>query len=251
MAIKTYQENARVQLSKNFNSYEFRCGLGSGCSCSTILIDDRLIEYLQQIRDHFGKEVTITSAYRCPSYNKRIGGETGSYHAQGRACDFTVKGIAPREVAKYAESIGVLGIGLYETASDGYFVHIDTREVKYFWYGQAQSPRTTFGGTPVTTSTGTSSSGSSSAASTGAFTVGKTYTTQVSLAVRTGAGTNYARKTYSQLTSGAKNNATLTGYLKQGIKVTCLEVKHVGNDIWIRIPSGWCAAYYKGKYYIK
>lgn len=251
MAIKTYQENSRVQLSKNFNSYEFRCGIGGYCACSTILIDDLLVEYLQKIRDHFGKKVTITSAYRCPSYNKRIGGETGSYHSKGMAADFTVENTSPVEVAKFCESIGVKGIGLYNTSSDGYFVHIDTREVKYFWYGQAQSPRTTFGGIPVSSTTTNTSVTNTSTTATNTFVVGKTYTTQVSLSVRTGAGTNYARKTYSQLTLGAKKCATSAGYLKSGVKVTCLEVKQVGNDIWIRIPSGWCAAYYNGKYYIK
>ena len=157
MGVKTYQESSRTQLSKNFNSYEFRCGLGSPCACSTILIDYKLVEYLQKIRDHFGKSVTITSAYRCPSYNKRIGGATGSYHSKGMAADIVVQGVTPREVAKYAESIGILGIGLYETASDGHFVHIDTRNYKSFWYGQACESRTTFGGSSSnTTNSGTS-----------------------------------------------------------------------------------------------
>ena len=244
MAIKTYQENERVQLSKNFNSYEFRCGIGGYCACSTILIDDQLVEYLQKIRDHFGKSVNITSAYRCPSYNSKVSNSKDSYHTKGMACDFQVSGVAPSEVAKYAESIGVKGIGLY---SD--FVHIDTRTSKYFWYGHEQSPRTTFGGTPVTNTT--SSAATTSTSATNTFVVGKTYTTQVSLAVREGASTGSARKTYSQLTLGAKKCATSAGYLKSGTKVTCLEVKQVGDDLWIRIPSGWCAAYYQCKYYIK
>jgi peptidoglycan hydrolase-like protein with peptidoglycan-binding domain len=62
-----------------------------------------------------------------------------------------VSGVSSREVAKYAESIGVKGIGLYETAADGYFTHIDTRTSKSFWYGQSEAPRTTFGGTTTTT----------------------------------------------------------------------------------------------------
>ena len=43
------------------------------------------------------------------------------------------------EIAKYAESIGVLGIGLYETDKDGHFVHIDTRTKKSFWYGHKRA----------------------------------------------------------------------------------------------------------------
>ena len=254
MGIKTYQENNSVQLSKNFNSSEFRCGLGSPCACSTILIDDKLVEYLQKIRDHFGKKVTITSAYRCPSYNKSIGGATGSYHAKGQAADITVDGITPKEVAKYAESIGIKGIGLYETDKDGYFVHIDTRTTKSFWYGQAQAYRSTFGGTTTNASSNSVASNNATASNNGTtpeFKVGKAYTTQVVLSVRSGAGTGYARKSYSQLTLNAKKSATSAGYLKKGTAVTCLEVKKVGSDIWIRIPSGWCAAYYQGEYFIK
>ena len=152
MGVRTYQENDKVQLSEHFNSYEFRCGLGRPCACTTILIDDKLVEFLEQIRQHFGQPITITSAYRCENYNRSIGGAVGSRHSKGQAADIVVKGVSPREVAKYAESIGVLGIGLYETASDGYFTHIDTRDYKSFWSVQSQAKRTTFGGSkPITT----------------------------------------------------------------------------------------------------
>lgn len=147
MAVITYKKSDRIQISKNFNSYEFRCGLGRPCSCQTTLIDEKLVEILQMIRDHWpGHAVHITSGYRCPAYNRSVGGAAGSYHSKGMAADITVDGVAPREVARYAESIGVLGIGLYETQADGFFVHIDTRTYKSFWYGQKQAPRTTFGG---------------------------------------------------------------------------------------------------------
>ena len=86
------------------------------------------------------------------------------------------------------------------------------------------------------------------------YKVGTTYTTQVILKVRSGAGTNYAQKSYNQLTSNAKANAystgANTGCLKSGTKVTCLEVKNVNNDIWIRIPSGWIAGHYNSKIYV-
>lgn len=147
MAVITYKKSDRIQLCKNFNSYEFRCGLGRPCSCQTTLIDKKLVEILQMIRDHWpGHALHITSGYRCPAYNRSIGGATGSYHSKGMAADITVDGVAPREVAKYAESIGVLGIGLYETQADGFFVHVDTRTAKSYWYGQKQAPRATFGG---------------------------------------------------------------------------------------------------------
>lgn len=148
MAIKTYSKGTKSTLSKNFKSTEFDCH-GSDC-CSTTLIDEALVKYIQQIRDNFGKAVIISSGYRCPTHNKNVGGATGSYHAKGQAADIYINGVAPAEIAKYAESIGIKGIGLYETSSDGYFVHVDTRTTKSFWYGQKQAKRETFGGAPKT-----------------------------------------------------------------------------------------------------
>lgn len=131
------------KLSEHFTSAEFDCH-GRGC-CSSTRVSETLLGYLEQIRTHFNAPITITSGYRCPVHNGNVGGATKSRHASGDAADIVVKGVLPRIVAQYAESIGVPGIGLYETDDDGHFVHIDDRPYKSFWYGQAQIPRTTFG----------------------------------------------------------------------------------------------------------
>lgn len=138
----TYTKGSNIKLNEYFSSSEFDCH-GRGC-CSTTIINPQLIVYLTQIRKHFGKPITITSGYRCPIHNRNVGGATGSRHGKGDAADIVVSGIAPRYVAAYAESIGVKGIGLYETSADGHFVHIDTRSTKSFWYGQGQAYRSTF-----------------------------------------------------------------------------------------------------------
>ena len=151
MAIKTYSKTSRVQLSDNFKVKEFVCH-GKGC-CSTMTIDTELVDILQKIRNHFGKPVNVNSGYRCATHNKNVGGVSSSNHTKGKAADITVVDVAPAEVAKYAESIGVKGIGLYETAADGFFVHVDTRIKKSFWYGQKQEYRETFGGEPKVTYT--------------------------------------------------------------------------------------------------
>lgn len=142
--MQTLEKKNRQQLSKNFISTEFDCK-GKEC-CSQTIIDEKLVDYLQKIRDYFKRPITITSAYRCAIHNRNVGGATGSYHSQGKAADIVVDGVTPLKVAQYAESIGIKGIGLYETDSDGHFVHIDTRTYKSFWYGQKQQARSTFGG---------------------------------------------------------------------------------------------------------
>ena len=153
MAINNYKRGDSTKLSANFRASEFLCK-GAGC-CTHGQIDDKLVQILQKIRDHFGKPVHISSAYRCATWNKQVGGVSNSYHCYGQAADIKVEDTAPAEVAKYAESIGVLGIGLYETDSDGHFVHVDTRTTKSFWYGQAGKKRTTFGGAAKNTTTTT------------------------------------------------------------------------------------------------
>lgn len=84
------------------------------------------------------------------------------------------------------------------------------------------------------------------------YKVGKTYTLQVELKVRTGAGVQYSVKKNSQLSAdGRKHDKDKDGALDKGTRVTCQQIKNVGQDIWIKCPSGWVAAYYQGKVYIK
>lgn len=138
-----YTKGSNQRLSENFRAWEFDCN-GAGC-CTETPIDEKLVNYLQAIRSHFGKPVQITSGYRCPVHNaKTPNAAPKSKHMLGMAADIYISGTAPAEIAKFAESIGVKGIGLYDS-----FVHIDTREEKYFWYSHAQIYRATFGGKPV------------------------------------------------------------------------------------------------------
>lgn len=137
MAIKIYKKDGSVMLSPNFTTREFACH-GNGC-CDAVMVDEGLVGYLQQIRDHFGVPVHINSGYRCPIHNAAVGGAAGSYHTKGMATDIRVEGVAPLSVAQYAQRIGILGIGLYAD-----FVHIDTRTQKSFWYGHGEAYRETF-----------------------------------------------------------------------------------------------------------
>lgn len=81
--------------------------------------------------------------------------------------------------------------------------------------------------------------------------VGTNYTLQVELKVRTGAGTNYRAKRHSELTSGGRaHDNDNDGALNKGTVVTCQQVTKIGNDVWIKCPSGWLAAYYQGHRYV-
>lgn len=117
-----------LNLSRNFRVAEFACHDGS----DTILVDTALVTMLQKVRDHFGRQVIVTSAYRTPSWNKKQGGATASYHLKGMAADIVVFDVSPIDVALYAQSIGAGGVGLY-LYPGGMFVHIDSRAGKARW----------------------------------------------------------------------------------------------------------------------
>lgn len=128
--IKAYSKakDGNKKLSTNFRVKEFACTDGS----DPIFIDTELVAVLQKIREHFGKSVTITSAYRTPTKNKACGGATYSQHLYGRAADVKISGVAPKKVAAYAETLlkNKGGIGIYAT-----FTHIDVRATKARWKG--------------------------------------------------------------------------------------------------------------------
>lgn len=120
----SFKTDKNKQLSNNFKVKEFRCNDGS----DKIVVDTEFVETkLQDIRNHFKAAVTINSAYRTPTYNKKVGGASSSYHVKGRAFDIVVKGHKPSEVAKYARSIGIKGVIEYNS-----FVHIDSRPKQYW-----------------------------------------------------------------------------------------------------------------------
>jgi uncharacterized protein YcbK (DUF882 family) len=114
------------KLSANFKVNEFCCSDGS----DTVFISDELVAVLQKIRNHFGKPVTINSAYRTEAKNKAVGGATYSRHKYGLAADIVVKGVTPLAVAQYAQTLlpSSGGIGLYKS-----FTHVDVRASKTRW----------------------------------------------------------------------------------------------------------------------
>ena len=102
MSVKTYSmaTQKNLALSANFHVREFACKDGS----DKVLIDDALVSVLQKVRTHFNKAVTINSAYRTSSYNKKVDGSSNSQHCKGTAADIVVKDLGVIDYKKAWDS---------------------------------------------------------------------------------------------------------------------------------------------------
>ena len=89
--------------NKYFQLSEFKCKCGK-CSIPDNVPSDRLIEILEEIREHYGKPLIINSGYRCEAHNAKIGGAKNSQHVKGSAADFVVKDVLTCEVYDYVLS---------------------------------------------------------------------------------------------------------------------------------------------------
>ena len=114
-------------VSKNFKVREFKCK-----GTDEVYIDHELLVFLQQIRNHYGKPLHITSAYRTAKHNKAVGGKNNSQHLKGKGCDFYIEGIDTLELYYYCDLLigDNGGVGYYP---DKHIVHIDTRGSRARW----------------------------------------------------------------------------------------------------------------------
>ena len=75
-------------------------------------LDNLLIlicECLQPIRNYINKPMIISSGYRNPRLNSHplINGASNSQHTEGKAVDFTIKGVTPKQVIEKIIASGV------------------------------------------------------------------------------------------------------------------------------------------------
>lgn len=102
----------------SFSPREIACK-GTG----EIAVNEAAMDKLQSLRDHLGKPLILTSAYRSRSHNRRVGGAKNSYHMRGVAFDVRMENHDPHEFEAAAREAGFTGFGYYPKSG---FMHIDT-----------------------------------------------------------------------------------------------------------------------------
>lgn len=83
----------------------------------------QLIKMIKKVERHYGRPAVITSGYRNPKHNRRIGGARNSRHTSCDAADIQVDGVTKWQLATYLRTMpGRGGVGTYcHTKS----VHLD------------------------------------------------------------------------------------------------------------------------------
>jgi len=123
-----------MKLTNNFNKSEFECNCGCKMPNEVFLQIQKLASQLQCIRDFIRFPIKITSAYRCPSHNKEIGGVSNSQHILGKASDIQVSDSSPEAIYQVIDTLAEYGhvlqggLGLYNT-----FTHYDIRKTRARW----------------------------------------------------------------------------------------------------------------------
>ena len=105
-----------TKLSEHFHDYEFVCPC-----CNGGIVADELVLKLQQLRDTINKPIKVTSGYRCPIENKKVGGAKNSAHLLGEGVDIQTE-LSTVTLAMIASKIKGIRIGIYER-----HLHIDVR----------------------------------------------------------------------------------------------------------------------------
>jgi zinc D-Ala-D-Ala carboxypeptidase len=102
----------------SFSPRELACK-GTG----KLLVNEDALDKLQALRDRLRKPLILTSAYRSPEHNRRVGGAKASKHLQGIAFDVRMDNHDPHEFEAAARAAGFTGFGYYPKSG---FMHIDT-----------------------------------------------------------------------------------------------------------------------------
>lgn len=115
----------------HFKASEFKCHNGEEVPFKYYPNLQKLQNLLEEIRKACGdRPITITSGYRPPAYNKKVGGASKSQHIVAAAADIKVSGMLPSEVYKICDKLvgNRGGVGKYKT-----FTHVDVRGYRSRW----------------------------------------------------------------------------------------------------------------------
>ena len=87
-------------LSPHFSKKELACRC-----CGRLMVDRRLIDALEALRQLAGVPIVIHAGYRCPAHNREVGGVPNSEHTGGLAADIHIPGLSLQQMYDMASEV--------------------------------------------------------------------------------------------------------------------------------------------------
>lgn len=107
----------REYMTKNFSLKELSCP-----HCGVCKVRPSSANRLQRMRDILDRPVRVSSGYRCPEHNSKVGGVVKSRHIEGIAFDVRCMPHERYEMIKAAMEVGFTCVMVYPT-----WLHVDDR----------------------------------------------------------------------------------------------------------------------------
>ena len=85
------------------------------------LMDPKLLEMIDEVREIYGKPIRINSGYRTEAHNRKVGGVDSSSHIKGLAIDVS----CTKSDDRFKMLTALIEVGFNRIGVAGSFIHVD------------------------------------------------------------------------------------------------------------------------------
>lgn len=108
--------------AKYFQPAEYMCR----CGCGRANVRPFFLERLDALRELCGFPIILSSGFRCPEYNKAVGGGEFSGHPEGLAADIQCSHDRAWSILNNGMRVGFAGVGVKQHGPiNERFIHFD------------------------------------------------------------------------------------------------------------------------------
>jgi zinc D-Ala-D-Ala carboxypeptidase len=111
------------QVPRTWSSWPWQFFSPKECSCTgtgKLSVSDGLLGKLDILRGRLGFPLIVSSVFRSPYFNSKVGGSPRSFHLFGLAADISIINQDRNLIHRLAKDLGFTGFGFYRS-----FLHVD------------------------------------------------------------------------------------------------------------------------------
>ena len=111
------------QVPRTWSAWPWRHFIPKEIACKgtgKLSVNTGLLDKLDLLRSRLGHPLSVSSVFRSPYHNAKVGGAPRSMHLFGLAADIQIVGEDKNLILELAKDLGFTGFGYYRT-----FLHVD------------------------------------------------------------------------------------------------------------------------------